>query len=187
MGICVAAGLAARHRTLPLPLTPEGRENMTVRSITRKKAFLPTLLLAAAVTVTTAAGVGADQGSKAPELKADRATPDVMRDIREGRATKVIPPGRARRTTAVWTGCHFVYLTTEINEYRFDDGSVARVSENPDPLPPRDCIGPDRNPTEGEMNASNVVVAARNAGDRRPGTENRPLPPEPRAKHLDKP
>ncbi|MDQ3641040.1 MAG: hypothetical protein M3450_06130 [Actinomycetota bacterium] len=156
---------------------------MTLKNLIRRKALLPVVLLAAAVGVTTAAG--ADDARK--PVKSERDTGSVMRDVREGRATKVGRPGPARRTTAVWTGCHFVYLTTEINDYRFDDGSVARVSENPDPMPPRDCVGPDRNPTEGELNASNTVVAARNAGDRAPGAENRPLPPEPRPKHLDKP
>ena len=158
-----------------------------LRVITRVKTLLPVVLLGAAVTVTTAAGVGADQGPRAQRTKANRATPAVMQDIQEGKATKVTPPWRTRRTSAVWTGCHFVYLTTEVNEYRFDDGSVARVSENPDPLPPRDCVGPDRNPTQGEMSASSLVAAARNAGDRAPGAEDRPLPPEPRASHQEKP
>ena len=156
---------------------------MTPREATRRRAYLPVLLLATTLGVTTAAG--ADDEDKAP--KSGRDTPSVMRDIREGKAIKLARPGPARRTTAVWTGCHFVYLKTEINHYRFDDGSVAQVSENPDPLPPRDCVGPDRNPTEAEMNASDVVVAARNAGDRLPGAENVPPPPRPRAKHLDRP
>ena len=78
-------------------------------------------------------------------------------------------------------------LTTEINDYRFDDGSVARVSENPIACPRGTASVPDRNPTEGELNASNAVVAARNAGDRAPGAENRPLPAEPRPRHLDRP
>lgn len=156
---------------------------MIPRDLIRRKVFLPVLLLAAAVGVTTAAG--ADDARK--PVKAGRDTPSIMRDVREGKATKLAHRGPARRTTAVWTGCNFVYLTTEINEYRFDDGSVARVSENPDPLPPRDCDGADRNPTEDEMNASRTVVAGHNAGDRPPGSENMPLPPLPRAKHLDKP
>ena len=37
----------------------------------------------------------------------------------------------------VRTGCKFVYLTTDVNDYQFDDGSVASVSENPEPLPRR--------------------------------------------------
>ena len=156
---------------------------MTPRNLIGRKAFLPMLLLAVGVGATTAAL--ADDAEKPP--KASRDTPSVMRDIREGKATKVATHRSARQTTAVWTGCHFVYLTTEINAYRFDDGSVAQVSENPDSLPPRNCAGPDRNPTEAEINASNVVVAARNGGDAGPGAENRPLPPEPRPKHLDKP
>ena len=158
-----------------------------LRVTTQIKALLPVVLLGAAFTVASAVGVGADQEHKAPRTQANRATPAVVQDIREGKATKVTPSGRERRTTAVWTGCHFVYLTTEINEYRFYDGSVARVSENPDPLPPRNCDGPDRNPTEDEMNASNLVAAARNAGDRAPGAEGRPLPPQPRPSHLEKP
>ena len=160
-----------------------GLDQVAPRIVVGRKAFLAVLLLTAAVGVTTAAG--ADDPHK--PVKAARDTPSIMRDIREGKATKLARSGPPRRTTAVWTGCHFVYLTTEVSDHKFDDGSVAQVSSDPDPLPPRDCVGPDRNPTEAEMNASRADVAARNAGDRGPGVENRPLPPEPRASHLERP
>ncbi len=78
-----------------------------------------------------------------------------------------------------------MYLTTDVNDYRFDDGSVASVSENPEALPPKDpgCVG--RNPTEQEMAEMCSIANACNAGNRPPGAENRPLPPEPRSRHLD--
>jgi hypothetical protein len=159
---------------------------MTIRTILRGRVLLAVLALSAAVAITTAAG--AAPGPKAQRLKAERDTPAVMKDIREGKARKLhTASGRAKRTTGVWNGCHFVYLTTDISDYEFDDGSVATISENPEPLPPKEPGCVERNPTEPEMTAMHAVVNARNAGGRPPGDDTRPLPPTPRASHLGTP
>ena len=135
-----------------------------------RKALLPVLVLVAGLLF--AATAGADQG-KTTRSKAARDWPAVHKDIQEGRAKKVKPA--TKRTTGVWNGCKFVYLKTDETTYEFDDGSVATVSENPEPLPPREC--PERNPTEAEFAEMEARVEAANAANREPGAP--PLPPLP--------
>ena len=143
---------------------------MTATSSVRRKVVLLFLALAAAVAITTAAG--AAQDPEPATSKADRDTPALMKDIREGKARKI---KGEKRTTGVWDGCTFHYLTTDHSTYRFGDGSVATVSENPQPLPPKakDCVT-TRNPTSAEMAAMESRVSEL---DRRPETPGAPPPP----------
>jgi len=124
------------------------------------KVLLSVLALAAAVAIATAT------------LKADRDTPPVVKDVKEGKARRIKAD---KRTTAVCDGCRFHYLKTEENAYQFDDGSVANVSENPDPLPPKDkdCVG-TRNPTAQEMAEKDRRTAELNGRNPGPGA---PPPP----------
>jgi hypothetical protein len=122
------------------------------------------IVVAGALTLAASAGAGQDPTAKAPKLKAGRDTPTVMADIKAGKAKKV---AGARPVTGVWTGCTFVYLHTDENVYRFDDDSDAHVSENPEPMPPRDpaCVD-QRNPTHEEMVVMEERVAAENVTQR---------------------
>ncbi len=142
-----------------------------MKAIFRRKVFLPGLGLAVAVVITTAAG--AAQGPDKPKLKANRDTPSVMKDINDGKAKKI---KEQKRTTAVWDGCKFHFLKSDHTEWEFDDGSVASVSENPEPLPPRSCSNP-RNPTAAEMAEKDGRVNELNGGVAPPGAP--PLPPPP--------
>ena len=139
----------------------------------RKKLLPLVLALAAAVAITTAAG--AAQGPERPKVKANRDTPTVLKDIKEGKAKKL---DEQTRMTAVWDGCKFHYLTSDHSDWQFDDGSIAGVSENPEPLPPKDssCVT-TRNPTAAEMEESEARTAELNQQQRRPGAP--PLPPLP--------
>src|SRR5687767_8466411 len=111
-----------------------------------KKVAIAALAVVAGLLSTVSAGADQNKAVDPPKSKAGRDWPAVSKDIQEGRAKKLKPA--TKRTTGVWNGCKFVYLTTDETTYKFDDGSVATVSENPDPLPPRNC--PERNPTEAE-------------------------------------
>jgi hypothetical protein len=130
----------------------------------RRRVLLPVLGLTAAVAITTAAG--AAQGPKEPKVKADRDTPAVMKDIKE-------------RTTGVWDGCKVHYLRTDESTWEFDDGSVANVSENPEPLPPKDesCVQ-TRNPTSAEMAEMERRVSELNPRHTAGGPPAPPWPPD---------
>lgn len=146
---------------------------MTAKSSVRRKVVLLLLALAAAVAVTTAAG--AVQDPEPTTLKAGRDTPAVMKDIREGKAKKI---KGEKRTTGVWDGCTFHYLTADHSTYRLDDGSLVDVSENPQPLPPKDkdCVT-TRNPTSAEMAEMERRVSELNLRPVTPGgPPPRPLP-----------
>ncbi len=139
----------------------------------RKKLLPLVLALAAAVAITTAAG--AAQGPERPKVKANRDTPAVLKDIKEGKAKKL---RERKETTAVWDGCKFHYLKSDRTEWQFDDGSIAEVEDNPEPLPPRDpsCVT-QRNPTRAEMDESEARTAQLNPDRQAPGAP--PLPPLP--------
>jgi hypothetical protein len=140
----------------------------------RRRVLLPVLGLTAAVAITTAAG--AAQGPKEPKVKADRDTPAVMKDIKEGKAKKV---KAEKRTTGVWDGCRFHYLKTDESTWEFDDGSVANVSENPEPLPPKDqSCGQTRNPTSAEMAEMERRVSELNPRHTAGGPPAPPWPPD---------
>ena len=143
------------------------------RTIMRKKVLLPALLLVAVVALATVAGAAQGPTFKPPKAQGD--TPAVMQAIREGKAKKLhLPPERATRTVAFWTGCQFVYVPAGNSEYQFDDGSVASVGEEPR-FPPRNPACGDRNPTEAEFDAMYAELNDRNW--RPPGL---PAPPNPR-------
>ena len=106
---------------------------MTPGSITRKRVLLP-LLLVAAVGTGVAGATAGQQPGRPPQAKDGR---ELMEEIRSGRAPEVpTPPGRQVRTTAVWNGCKFVFLTTKTKTYTTGDGGIAEVNTDPDPLPP---------------------------------------------------
>jgi hypothetical protein len=135
----------------------------------RRKAILSVLAVLAALLIAAAAGADQDGDKK---TKSQRDWPAVNKDIKEGKAKKI---KAAKRTTGVWNACKFVYLKTDETTYEFDDGSVATVSENPEPLPPRQCD--ERHPTEAEFAEMEARVEAANAGNRAPGAP--PPPPLP--------
>jgi hypothetical protein len=135
-----------------------------VRTRFPMKVLLPALALAAAVAITTAAG--ADQGAKEQRLKANRDTPAVMKDIKDGKAKKI---KAEKRTYGVWDGCKFHYLKTDATAWQFEDGSVANVSENPEPLPPKEKDCGSRNPTSAELAEKEARVGALNAKPLAPG------------------
>ena len=147
---------------------------MTVRPSVRRKVVLLIAALAAAIAITTAAG--AAQESEPTKSNAGRDTPAVMKDIREGKAEKIT---EEKRTTGVWDGCTFHYLTTDHSTYRFADGSVVGVSENPQPLPPRGkvCVS-TRTPTSAEMAEMERQVSELNPRHETPGARPLPLPPD---------
>jgi hypothetical protein len=129
--------------------------------MTKKKigTGLAGLLLAAAVAfVATSAGAAQDPR---PKTKASRDFPAVSADIKDGKAKKI---KTERHTFAVWDGCEFVFPKADETDWQFDDGSVATVSDNPDPLPPKvkSCV--ERNPTEAEFRAGQAEADARNGG-----------------------
>lgn len=138
---------------------------MTIRT----RAILPLLAVVTALIFASTAGADQDKDKKP---KAQRDWPAVSKDINEGKAKKL---KAVKHTTGVWNGCKFVYLKTDETTYEFDDGSVATVSENPEPLPPRECA--ERNPTEAEFAEMEARVQAANAGNQGPDTP--PLPPLP--------
>ena len=147
---------------------------MTATSSVRRKVVLLFVALAAAIAITTAAG--AAQQSEPTKSNAGRDTPAVMKDIREGRAEKIT---EEKRSTGVWDGCTFHYLTTDRSTYRFTDGSVVGVSENPQPLPPKakECVG-TRNPTSAEMAEMERRVGELNPRHETPGAPSLLLPPD---------
>ena len=147
---------------------------MTTKSSVRGKVVLLFVALAAAIPIATAPG--AAQDSEPSKSNAGRDTPAVMKDIREGRAEKIT---EEKRTTGVWDGCTFHYPTTDHSTYRFADGSVVGVSENPQPLPPRakDCVG-TRNPTSAEMAEMERRLSGLNPRHEPPGAPPLPLPPD---------
>ena len=137
-----------------------------------RKVLIPALLLGVGVAVASAAGA-VDKEPK--DAKAGRDTPAVMKDIKEGKAKKI---KTGKRTTGVWDGCEFHYLKTDESVYRFDDDSVATVSENPEPLPPKDpSCTTSRNPTRAEMDEMEARVAKANPYTPPPGAP--PVPPLP--------
>ena len=147
---------------------------MRLRTIVRRKALLPLLLLATVAVAASAAG--ADQR---PAPRPGRDGQAVADAIRSGKARKVpTPPGRAVRTLGVWHGCRFVYVKSNVSTYRTDDGTTAEVSEAPEPLPEKDpgCI--EREPTVGEIEAMRAQIGAATAAARTPGAPPPPtLPP----------
>ena len=139
----------------------------------KRRVLIPTLLLALGVAVAGAAGAVDKQPKDFKDFKAGRDTPAVMQDIKEGKAKKI---KSETLTYGVWDGCKFNYLEAERNTYRFDDGSEAGVSENPDPAPPSSCVE-TRNPTAAEMAEMQRRVDAVNPkGSQVPGG---PPPPSP--------
>lgn len=146
---------------------------------TRRKVFLVVLLFAA-LAVASSAATGA---SNRPDTLAGRDTATVMKAIHAGKARQLPTRGSGGRLHGVWNGCRFVFATTQVSEWQFRDGSIAAVNGNPQALPPRDCDGPDRNPTEAEMTAMRATVNAANAGQQ-PGGAPAP-PPIPLPRHLD--
>ncbi|MCA1704435.1 MAG: hypothetical protein LC808_14715 [Actinobacteria bacterium] len=147
---------------------------MSINTIVRRKVILPLLLLATVI----AMAAGAAQGAGQPPPNGLRDTPTLMAEVNRGRARLVdTPASRIRHTTGVWTGCHFVYLTTKITDYETNAGEFVSVSSDPDPMPPTNCVE-RRNPTEGEMTAMRAVVAARNAAARPPGPPGSEKVPE---------
>jgi hypothetical protein len=144
---------------------------MTMRAVFRRKLVLPTLALAMAGVLATAAG--AANGPTPPETKAGSFT-IVVADIKAGKAKKL---GITKKHTAgVWDGCRFHYLTTDNTDWQFDDGSIASVSDNPEPFVPGECATP-HNPTPAEMAESEQKTNAANAAFRPPGAP--PAPPTP--------
>ena len=138
-----------------------------IKSIAHRRVLLPILLLLTVAVVAASADA---------EPKTDRDGQTVVADIRSGKAQKV-PTAKNREVTyaGVWRGCKFVTLKYHNGTYKFPDGEVVEVSENPDPLPPKDkldkdgkdCV--DREPTEAEINAMRAEINARNAPARPPG------------------
>jgi hypothetical protein len=145
----------------------------------KRRVLIPSLLLALGIAIAAGAAGAADKQPN--NFKAGRDTPAVMKDIKAGKAKKV---QSEVRTFGVWDGCKFHYLRAEQNTYRFDDGSEAGVSENPDPGPQKDkdCIE-TRNPTVGEMAAMDKKVAELNP--KRAQTPGGPPPAQPGERPAD--
>lgn len=137
----------------------------------KRKVLLPALLLVVGVAIAS----GARAADKDPtDAKAGRDTASVMKDIREGKAKKV---KSEKVVTGVWDGCKFHYLQRDQNDYQFDDGSVAGISENPDPLPKDNECVTTRNPTPAEMAEMDRKVAERST--RKTQVPGGPPPPTP--------
>jgi hypothetical protein len=162
------------HKLLQ-PTRTRGGATSRIRRRTRtmmgRKVPVAAFAVVAGLLFTVSAGADQNKAVDPPKSKAGRDWHTVSKDIHEGKTKKLKPA--TKRTTGVWNGCKFVYLTTDETTYEFDDGSVATVSENPDPLPPRNC--PERNPTEAEFAEMEARVAAAN-GPPPPGTPQ--LPPD---------
>ena len=102
----------------------------------------------------------------------------VWADIQSGKAVRVpTPPGREVTHLGVWHGCKFVYLKSRISTYQLPEGGVAEVSEQPEPLPPKDPGCVDREPTRDEINASRVHATALNDRGRPAGAPPPPTVP----------
>lgn len=137
----------------------------------KTKVLVSIVALAAVVGTFTMAGADQPQGPRSA-----RDPGAVARDIKEGKGQKL---NVRRQWSGVWAGCDFVYLQNDVSTQRMPDGEEVEVSDNSDPMPPRNpnCTA-ERNPTQDELVAMRSHVAALNAANQvKPGPTGPQGPP----------